>query len=601
MESVLALLSDKKKKKEKSYLVQLEQQEEELKAEQNILQEKIGTEAADAQVPYQRLFKTKHIVWDQENTVLEEGAYHEAKREIENLAYFERHREECISYLFNLPYRDFLKEFDGGDKIFYKERPLEYTYRFFGLIKQEEELTNRYHKEKKYKELSESIQNREYGSLNWEFIRSEKLLETAAVSEIQGQWEVVKKLIMTQGILDKAMSSIVQARKQLIEHARTAMQYGRIKDNVCPLCGVTYKDREKLDIEIAEETRKLNKLSDDSVLQIQNIKEKLYTDYFKNLFEEISVKLQTTVSEELYQKLQQTKQNKLRMLETEKLLVDIGIYLPEQYQEDITEVNRGYDRLVSALKEKLKEIPEAVLLQLDDRKFMEKYDKYFDQQEEQFFAISVNMLEQKMEYIKFIYNDRNRKQLAEKKKQLEKVRKRKGKIEEIKAELENYQKTLKEGIQEYKKKIIKDIEPLLYVYTARMLQQKFNGKSVFLAMDDQMRDIQFVNSTAADKQDILYSMSSGQLSAVALSFLLCMNQVYGKSEACSVLFIDDPVQTIDDVNMVGFVDILRYEFADRQIFVSTHEQKFEWFLRYRYAKAGKNVKVFNMKEIMLRE
>ena len=62
-----------------------------------------------------------------------------------------------------------------------------------------------------------------------------------------------------------------------------------------------------------------------------------------------------------------------------------------------------------------------------------------------------------------------------------------------------------------------------------------------------------------------------------------------------------PVQTIDDVNMVGLVDILRYGFGDRQIFISTHEQSFEWFLRYRYSKAGKNVKIFNMKDIMLQE
>lgn len=80
-----------------------------------------------------------------------------------------------------------------------------------------------------------------------------------------------------------------------------------------------------------------------------------------------------------------------------------------------------------------------------------------------------------------------------------------------------------------------------------------------------------------------------------------MNQVYSNQETCSLLLIDDPVQTIDDVNMVGFVDILRYGFADRQIFVSTHEQKFEWFLRYRYAKAEKRVKLFNMKELMLQE
>ena len=55
-----------------------------------------------------------------------------------------------------------------------------------------------------------------------------------------------------------------------------------------------------------------------------------------------------------------------------------------------------------------------------------------------------------------------------------------------------------------------------------------------------------------------------------------------------------------DCNM-NVVDLLRYEFEDRQIFISTHEQTFEWFLRYRYSKANKAVKIFNMKEIMLNE
>ena len=101
-----------------------------------------------------------------------------------------------------------------------------------------------------------------------------------------------------------------------------------------------------------------------------------------------------------------------------------------------------------------------------------------------------------------------------------------------------------------------------------------------------------------DNQDILYTMSSGQLAAVSLAFLLCMNQVYAK-QALPILLIDDPIQTIDDVNMVGLVDILRYEFEDRQIFISTHEQKFEWYLKYKYEKANKDMKAFNMKNLML--
>ena len=60
-------------------------------------------------------------------------------------------------------------------------------------------------------------------------------------------------------------------------------------------------------------------------------------------------------------------------------------------------------------------------------------------------------------------------------------------------------------------------------------------------------------------------------------------------------------ETIDDVNMVGFVDILRYEFGDRQIFISTHEQSFEWFLRYRYSKAEKKVNVLIWRTLCCRK
>ena len=187
-----------------------------------------------------------------------------------------------------------------------------------------------------------------------------------------------------------------------------------------------------------------------------------------------------------------------------------------------------------------------------------------------------------------------------KNKEIEILTSRINKLEKVDEKLKGYFKALEDGIKEYKKKIISDIEPLLHVYTAKILQQKFNGKSIYISTNEAVDSIQFVNSMK-DRQDILYSMSSGQLSAVAISFLLCMNQVYGKHNPCSVLLIDDPVQTIDDVNMVGLVDLLRYEFEDRQIFISTHEQTFEWFLRYRYSKANKAVKIFNMKEIMLNE
>ena len=47
-----------------------------------------------------------------------------------------------------------------------------------------------------------------------------------------------------------------------------------------------------------------------------------------------------------------------------------------------------------------------------------------------------------------------------------------------------------------------------------------------------------------EKNTWLYGDEFGQLSAVALSFLLCMNQAYGANKACSILLIDDPVKLL---------------------------------------------------------
>ena len=61
-----------------------------------------------------------------------------------------------------------------------------------------------------------------------------------------------------------------------------------------------------------------------------------------------------------------------------------------------------------------------------------------------------------------------------------------------------------------------------WIYISRKNSSLF--KSIYISTNEAVDNIQFVNSMK-DRQDILYSMSSGQLSAVAISFLLCMNQV----------------------------------------------------------------------------
>ncbi len=48
--------------------------------------------------------------------------------------------------------------------------------------------------------------------------------------------------------------------------------------------------------------------------------------------------------------------------------------------------------------------------------------------------------------------------------------------------------------------------------------------------------------------------------------------------------IDDPVQSMDDINMISLIELFRNEFSDNQIFVSTHEEEIEKYILYKFMK-----------------
>lgn len=550
------------------------------------------------QVSYVRLFPQREVKWDEEELMLEKEEYDDSMNEIDTLIYFSEQKEMCKNYVFNKPYQDMIKAFSGDEKITYADNPLEYAYRYYALLLEEETIEQKYLTEQKYWTLITCLEKREFGNINWKFVSDEELLNDNEVSVIKSELNQVADLQNTQGVTSKVISNITHAREAFLAYTEKAMDEGMIVDASCPLCGAPYGDRKILDEKIKIETEVLQKLCDDSGIKIKNIIDDIYKKYFDNLTKKAQLKLEKPIPEYLYEKLQEIKKYKAKILEVNRMLQNIGIQIPEKYQEDIQQINIGYEELMKDIKAKCKIIPEEIAIQLEVKDFMDYYDKFYNKDEKLFEGMENVVLLSKKQFVKNKFFDRNKKQLKDNEKELIKVH---GRIEELKKiydDLCTYQTAINQGISAYKKKIISDIEPLLYVYTAKILQQKFNGKSIFISADENMTKIQLINSMQ-DKQDILYNMSSGQLAAVAISFLMCMNQVYMGSKVFPILMIDDPIQTIDDVNMVGLVDILRYEFADRQIIISTHEQKFDWYLRYKYERARKKIFPINMKERIL--
>lgn len=89
----------------------------------------------DTSITYRRLYTNKNVSWDNENFRIDEITYKNSIKEIDDLIYFSEHKQECGDYHWNLPYQDYIKEYNGDKNISFEEYPLEYAYRFINLLK----------------------------------------------------------------------------------------------------------------------------------------------------------------------------------------------------------------------------------------------------------------------------------------------------------------------------------------------------------------------------------------------------------------------------------------------------------------------------------
>lgn len=67
-------------------------------------------------------------------------------------------------------------------------------------------------------------------------------------------------------------------------------------------------------------------------------------------------------------------------------------------------------------------------------------------------------------------------------------------------------------------------------------------------------------------------LSSSQMNALAVAVFFALN--LGVSTPLSAAMLDDPLQSLDDVNLLGLIDLLRRTKDRRQLIVSTHDARF---------------------------
>lgn len=167
------------------------------------------------------------------------------------------------------------------------------------------------------------------------------------------------------------------------------------------------------------------------------------------------------------------------------------------------------------------------------------------------------------------------------------------KLNYLRNQFDDLKKIYESCIDDYKNMILKKLRIPLLIYTGKILQDYQNGLGVFINKDE----MRFVSNSDA-KHDILNTFSSGQLSGFILSFLFAMNKqyIFPENDDIGFILIDDPVQTMDDINIASFIEVLRNDFPNKQIILSTHETDKENYILYKFLKYNLKGQSFNVKE-----
>jgi exonuclease SbcC len=178
---------------------------------------------------------------------------------------------------------------------------------------------------------------------------------------------------------------------------------------------------------------------------------------------------------------------------------------------------------------------------------------------------------------------------------IDRLKKNKAKYDGLLKQLNNLKKFIQNRKKAYLNSLINDVKITFFVYSGRVLQDSLFGRGIRLEYDSN-KYVRFL-SAKGDSTDILYKLSSGQLVAVVMAFVMTLNRLYAETP---ILLIDDPIQTIDDINIWGLIETMRHSFADRQLIFSTHEPDYGLLMDYKFKRFAMDSKYEDMLDIRKR-
>jgi len=415
----------------------------------------------------------------------------------------------------------------------------------------------------------------------YQFVVNERLRDLAGLKKleaIQEQLRLVKEDYKAATETQRAYDEMLEQRNRLANHLKAHADQLTIQR--CPLCGQSYETMQKLQDSV-ESTLQLQ-LSSFTVLNDQVSKN--YAR-LKEMVNEVVEVLNSSFQERGVTPAVIARYNELdkeKISRNVQLLREKGI-LADLPKAALAETERAFRE---ELQTKLQDY--NVELGYDTMKpVYDGYVRYIAQD-----LRNVDSIQQKRIYLQQFWNRRKSQQMEQLTQDVTAIDRKMAQYNQLESQLKQIRDAIVAQKNAYLRKVITDVEILFYIYSGRIMQDSFYGRGLFMK-NVQGKYIYFVSKYNSDV-DALYKMSSGQLVALMLALLLSLNKLYSRSK---FLAIDDPVQTIDDINAWGFTETLRHEFRDYQFLFSTHELSYGSFLRYKLSNMKIDARYVDMMEL----
>ncbi|MEB8380030.1 AAA family ATPase [Acinetobacter junii] len=408
------------------------------------------------------------------------------------------------------------------------------------------------------------------------------------------QEEIAKLSSLGVNLSDKLKETIIEKDRKLVllsERKVKLLELNKMREDlfekhkqsfgedstICALCGVDWKSVEKLienirlisDVyanEIGSSTEDLSKVylmisSELTLIKELYIKEKdvLLKDFNVDLFSQLNIN-----------------QNFFETLNSlSARLEKMAISYSSEYTNDDIELKIRKDKIISNIRG-LKKIEGDVLPVGWEEAISVTFHKNKD-----FYDLLEDDLNHKKNYVNKKFKEFKDVELQNTKKMLKEKSELYSANLNAKAKIIRLKKILTETERDYSSRIIANIELIFHIYSGRLIQNYQRGLGLFIDYAEGQQ-IRFCTAESSD-HDATLAMSSGQLAALSLAFFLSLNRVYSEN---SLVLIDDPVQSLDEINIASLTDLLRCELKDRQLIISSHEDDISRYMRYRFERAG---------------